>query len=243
MIASNQSKNRDRIVMLRHRESRPEGLLSAWGVGFNYQYCIKKDLLRVLSAKSNEYLSEIKLAEFTSQSPLNFIKTLNKVSQIQALLLSNEDHIDLNELYAGARLASLLENAITISSFSSYLDSEYFEEFEKKFCKNYALKRLTLKKIPNSESFGKIYKAELKTNNNNAVNSSSVELSDTLKRLSEKTVYDLAPTEYMYRMQASAQNLLNVSSDLSIISKTIDDKFVPVHRVMRARQIEYMNGQ
>lgn len=213
--------------MLNYRDINPCGSFVAWGISFDYEYDKFNNTLNIVDSRRGKPLLSFDYCSHLSQIPLNYISSIEKITQIQALILSNGNSIDLSDIYEGTRLVSFIESAIALSNYSWDLRREYFDSFNQHFSRDYDLKGVFFKRYRASVSSSGFYAGELKTQRSRSVSASADTLHKTIESLSERALRDLAAEEYTNRFSQSAQNLLTVSSNLSIISKALDDNYTP----------------
>jgi hypothetical protein len=222
---------------LDHREKDSRGSFVAWGTGFTYEYNSEKKALNIVHAIQNKPLIYIDLDRHLAKNPLLYARMLEKVTQVNALVFSNNHDINLADIFENNRLIPILENSAIVARHSYDLETEKFENFSYRFCETYILKSLQLTKYANRTPGSVFYAAEMKTENNNSVHARASQLNQLLDKLSEKTVRDLMTTEYNHHFYKSAQNLLVVSSNLSVMGRVLDKNFIPLHKTERFKHL------
>lgn len=213
--------------MLGYRETDSCGSFVAWGQSFNYSYNARYNILNILNSADEKKLISLECYKDLCALPLNYVSTLEKVTQIKAQQVSNFKTLSLSEIYAGARLLSLLEGCIQISDYSWDLRRERFDDFNKSFSIAFSLKSARLKRLNKGLHSENLYCGELKTLNHNSTTATSRTIYNAINKLSQKAIHDLAATAYASRMQDSAQNLLNVSTQLNLLGRTLNDHYIP----------------
>lgn len=225
---------------LKHRELDSRGSFIAWGVGLEYEYDVNSSVLNIVHSRKNKPLIYIDCDSRLSEDPLGFTSALEKATQINALVFSNKTSVDLSDILKERHLKIMLETAALQASYSFDLEKEDYNLFEERFCKNYCLRKIRVHKCIDNEKDTAYFRGELQTRTQNSIQTCGAKLYSVIKGLSNKTVNDLLSQEYGHPSQQDAQNLLAVSSNLSLISKVLDKNFHPMHKI---KQIETQNSE
>lgn len=216
---------------MKHREYGSCGSFTAWGVGLEYEYDAGFSALNIIHSRKNKPLMYVDCDERLAQEPLSFIAAMEKATQLNALVISNNKTIDLSEILEEQHLKTMLKAASYHAGYSCDLQRGAFNAFEERFCKAYCLHKICLNRSSAHIDRPRYYSAELKTNTQNSITSYGANLSSVIRSLSKKTVHDLVNTGFGHITDIEAQNLLAVSSNLSLISKILDKNFHPMHKI------------
>ncbi len=213
------------------KEINNDGSFIAWGIGFHYKYDAKHRILDVTSARNSRPLTHIVLDDDLSESPFRFVLLLEKATQIQALMLSNNATIDLSENFEDERLIAIFISCMNLARFSYNLSRHDFQTFEKNFCEDMPLKSLRIQRIECRDPLQSFYSATLETETSKEMVKRAHSLGRLAIKISEGIIHDLISAEYGYRFKNTADALLSVSSKLSIISLIINDAFLPAQKL------------
>lgn len=220
---------------LKHRELDSRGSFIAWGIGLEYEYDAGSGVLDIAQARRNKPLLYIECDDRLTSNPLSFTCALEKATQINALVFSNNASTDLSDILGERHLKVMLETSAMQASYCYDLEHEDFELFETRFCENHHLRKLRLDKCTNLRGENAFFKGELQTRAQNSIETCGAKLFSVVKKLSNKTIDDLLANQYSYPANKEAQNLLAVSSNLSLISKILDKNFHPMHKMKQIR--------
>ncbi|MCF8495893.1 MAG: hypothetical protein K9G62_04405 [Alphaproteobacteria bacterium] len=156
-----------------------------------------------------------------------YVKFLEKITVIKALIFSNHATANLTLTIDENRLPALLQNAAHLADHGYDLKTGRFEYFSGSFCRENGLGTLNLTRLRRPDFRKDLYKADLQTCHGNSISADSDRLHCVLEKLARRTINDLVAAEYKYRTEKSAENLLYVSSRLSTLAHTLDDGFNP----------------
>ncbi len=227
---------------LRHREINSHGSFEAWGIGFHYEYDSDLKGLNIIHARSTRPLSYMSFDKKLSKSPLEFVKLLEKTTQVKALIFSNNKTVDLSETLDDARMSALLPGSALLAQQSFCFKNEALHKSEKKFCKDYSLKNFKIKRISADDSCKSFYSGTLETQRCNSIYVRVTHLHDILNYFSEKIVSDLIARETGYNLQSSAHTLLKMSYRLSVLARIIDESFIPLKKIENNLQKRLMES-
>ena len=222
---------------LKYRETGSRGSFEAWGMGFSYQYNPEELVLDVRDSRKSKPLLYIDFDQPLSKNPFLYIETLEKTTQIKALMFSNNITNDLSEIFDDSRLVAILEEAARLGRYSFDLKQNKFYRFGHFFCEDLRLKRIQIKHISGIDPKDSFYVAKLKTEHDNVVSSRACTLHGVMKDLSDKTLRDLITAEFGHQFDGSAHNLLTVSSKLATISHILDERFVPLQKIKDTKPV------
>lgn len=222
---------------MKHSGINSRGSFVAWGTGLEYEYDAQARVLGITDPARKKPLLHMDFDSMLSSDPLSYVRALDKTTKINALVFSNNSTVNLSAILEEPHLRTMIETSAALARCSYDLAHEQFERFEEYFCQNYLLSRLQLEKLTDRDQETRFYRAELETRNRNRVLCRSSNLYAVINKLSKKTARDLTTMEYGYRSQRSAQNLLVVSSNLSVISKILNKNFIPEHRIRHISRI------
>lgn len=214
-------------LALRHRETDSQGSFVAWGVGLKYNYNAANGTLRISDEKRKTAFLDITLNRFLLQNPLAYVRAVEKATQINALMFSNNKNIDLSDIFEETRLIPLLEACALLAKHSLDLIHGRFDHFEYSFSEIFEIKYLRLEKHVRAGAGASLYAGELKTMNNNTIQASSLCLHKVIGNLSEQILRDLVSKELSHRTEKAVHNLLSAASNLAIIGKVLDENFDP----------------
>jgi len=211
---------------LRHQIVSPCGQIEAWGAAFNYRYNPEKNTLCVFRTESGCKTLNITLPAKIAANPLLFITQLEKATQIKALMLSNNTTLRLCQTIVPEKLSAIAKSVSKLALNSFDLSSGRIEKFSKLVRRSYGLKEFEISYIDNQAS-GSYYKAKIVSCRDNFVIVREDNMPDTLKKLSEGILSDLIALEFSSRNNSCSEQLLRLSTRLSVMSKIVSDVFIP----------------
>ncbi|MCK5284786.1 MAG: hypothetical protein KAJ86_04285 [Alphaproteobacteria bacterium] len=217
-------------LKLKYKEFCSQGSFIAWGIGFNYKYNPDDHILEVSDARKNSPLLHIYLDRHVSRYPVSYIENLEKATQINALMLSNNKTIDLSEILNGSRIIAILENSVRLSRYSFNLEHKKFKHFSYGFCNDFNINLIKIKEIKTRDSKN-FYIAKLRTQNSNEIKATSFSIHGIMKNLSKTAINELMDIEYAHYHSQSAYNLLSASSNMESISHILNNGFSPYKKI------------
>jgi hypothetical protein len=212
---------------LKFTETGSRGSFVSAGTGFHYHYNPDTLILDILDARSNRPLLFIDFDQYTAKDPRAYVESLEKTTQIKALMFSNNGTTDLSESFDDTLLFAILENCARIARYSFDLRTSRFHRFSHYFCKDQFIDRVQIKKITSRDPSASFYVAKLKTLTAKTVNTRACTIPTVMRNLSEQVIRELITAEFTHPFQNPAHNLLNLSSILSMLGRVLDDSFVP----------------
>lgn len=219
---------------MEYKETDEKGSFDAWGSGLKYVYESEKKRLRILSTRNRKRpLLEIPFDHDGFDNPYAYVRDVNKATQIYAMMISNNETVNLEELLSDKRLTSILQSSVRIAKYSHYLKTEDFYLFAEHFCEHFGLRDLKIRRVQSRASKRDVYIGKLRTLRNRSTKAISGSLHQTIKDLSEKTVSELIAEEQWSVRQQDAYNLLSVSTNLATISHILDKRFSPHKRIAK----------
>lgn len=219
------------------------GSFSALGTGFKYEYDANSKRLDVFHAKTGSTLLFIDFDKTLSRDPALFVSTLDKSCQIRALTLSNNTSIDLSQTFDDHKLTPMLVETARLARFGFDLMHENFDRFERYFCQDSTIRDMKIQRIRKFDAGSAFYSAQLETRHSNKLVVESTTLHGVMSKLSQKIIQDLITREFVSHFDAFAHTLLKASSNVSILSLILNEKFLPVGRLRETREGLPRNSQ
>ena len=216
---------------MKDRETCSQDSFETQGTGFRYSYDGYSNTLSVASLERQKVFAKLKFDHHLAMNPHAYVAALDKTNQIKALMYSNNATINLAETIDEPRVSSLIDITAQISRYAYDLLTHEYDSFSALFCADYNLKALKLRQIPAHGTGKPFYVAKIQTQHNNSISVQGCTLPVITEALSDKTLRDLITMEFGHYFGNSAQNLLNASSKLSIISRVLDEDFTPAKRL------------
>lgn len=217
------------------KEINSDGSFLAWGVGFHYEYDANQHILEITTARDGKPLTYTGFDTESCANPFRFVLLLEKATQIQALMLSNNATIDLSENFEDERLVAIFISCMNLAQFAYDLSQYDFKRFEKCFCADTPIKLLNIEKIESSESVDQFFSAKLSTDTSQELSKRAKSLHHLMIGLSDSIISDLITAEYGFKFKNTADTLLSVSSKLSLISLILNEAFIPVRKLVPRR--------
>ena len=169
----------------------------------------------------------------------DFIHLIEKTTQIQSLMFSNNATCDITEIMTHRRMKSYLEHVVELARAALYLKNGHYGAFAETLCTDFELRALTIQNLNKGYSANDFFKITLKTRRGNEVMCEGFYLRNCLSILSQKIISDLLIVETSNNFQADAHRLLKLSSDLSMLSLVLDEQFVPRRKIKHTRLKQY----
>lgn len=211
---------------LRHQTVSSCGQIEAWGAAFNYRYAADKNTLCVFRNESGCKTLNITLPAKIKNNPQLFIKQLEKATQIKALMLSNHTTLKLCQTIVPDKLSAIAKSVSKLALNSFDLSTDRINNFSKLIRRSYGLKEFEIAEIDNQAS-GSYFKAKIISCRGNFVIVREDTMPETLKKLSEGILSDLIALEFSSRNNVCSEQLLRLSTRLSVMSKIVNDAFIP----------------
>ena len=216
--------------MLHSRETT-HGSFKVWGTGFRYDYNNDKSALTVFHQDTERLLAQFKFDKLLSKEPKTFISMLEKASQINALMVSNNRTVNLAETIDLRHLSPIIHSIGGLSRHAFDLHSLALERFCQAFAAEFNLKQVKIKPFKSRNNTNAFFIARLQTHHDNSINVRACTMTGIMAAMSDRTLRDLMTMEFGHRFEGSAHNLLNASSKLTSLSYILDDNFIPEMKV------------
>lgn len=217
---------------LRYQSTDRRGSFDAWGVGLFYHYSAPVNTLEVYSSPDDQaaLLLQATLSKNSQCHVQDFVSYFDKVSQIKALMLSNQTSVNIADTMESERLRGVLINTCSLAKSVCALTNDKLRSFVSSSKEMYELKHFSIKHLCCQASGEKYYRARLKTYNSNEIVARSITMHGVLMTLSEKIIRDLIALEFSTRHN-TADNLLIFSSQLTTISRVMNQNFYPLSKI------------
>ncbi len=227
---------------MRHKGTNASGSFEAWGLGLFYHYDADAHILDIIHARRNKPLIYIDFDRSLSKAPIMYVELIEKSSQIRALMLSNNHTADISETLDENRLCGILPSIASMGRYCFDLQKKRYDRFAKYFVEENDLKRFSIEFINSQESGSQFFKTELETHKSNIATGRGTTLFQALTSLSDSIIHDLLTKECGYNMQGQAHALLRIASTLSAYSCTLNESFIPVHKITGKHKREQINS-
>lgn len=204
-----------------------DGSFDVLGTGFSYNYNNNKNALTVFHKDTERLLTTLEFDRALSREPLSYVTLLEKASQINALMMSNNQTIDLSQTMELQHMHPLLNSVAEISRHAFDLHNLHLGRFCRAFTNKYDLKCIKIKKFVSGNQENTFFIARMHTKNDNGITVRGCTMTGIMAAMSDRTLRDLITMEFGHRFENSAQNLLNASSKFSSLSYILDENFIP----------------
>lgn len=230
---------------MRIRETDAYGSFNAWGIGLSYEYDSHTQKLSIIHARRYKPILDIDMSLQAAEKPMDFIKFLDKATQIHALMLSNNRTIDVTEILGIRKLSSYIENTLVTATMALLLSLQEYANFEEIFCDRYNFRALKISCTKSWSPDNRLFNVELETFKGNKIAGQAFYLYSALFSLSKTTVSDLMIMEMNNNLHANEQMhaLLTASSKLSTLSLILNEGFEPRRRITRTPEKEIQNNR
>ncbi len=209
----------------------------AWGTGFKYHYDADLKKLEVSHAKKGSSALFLDFDKELSGDPELFVSTMDKTCQIRALTLTNNTSLDLSEIFDDGKLTPMLYETSRLARFGFDLMHENFTRFERYFCPDSNVCDVRLGRVKTFDAGSSAYMAKMETARHNKVSVESSTLHDLMSKFSQKIVQDLITREFLARFDSIAHALLKTSSNISLLSLILNNKFLPSDKLRQQDQL------
>lgn len=208
------------------------GSFKANGAGFYYTYHAENNGLAIFRNISGCKTLNITLPQKIKDNPQLFVSHLEKATQIRALMLSNNATIKLCETIVPEKLAAIAKSVSRLALNSYDLSNNNVDRFANILRRGFGLKELDISYIDHAASGEPYYKAKIITKKDNCLVVRDNSLPVTLKKLSDGIVSDMIMREFTSHTDQNSQNLLRLSTRISVISKILNESFIPERFLM-----------
>lgn len=213
-------------ITYRVLETCRNGSFKMWGVGFIYNYNAHTRIIDIIHARGKHLLMSITLDEDDARHARAYVQCIEKSCQIKAMLLSNNETINLVATLENERLYQILSSVTYLSELAFDLQTKKLNTFCSHIEANYNLESLFIKRMACHRSKSIYYKARLETIRGNEAIARAPTLPATLRLLSEYIIQDILPHEFTTEENYTSA-LLTISSKLSLISRILDQQYIP----------------
>ena len=218
-------------VVLDYRETT-HGSFKAWGSEFRYDYNKNKSALDILHQDTEGLLARLKLDQDVSSNALSYVQLVEKASQINALMFSNNATVKLMDTMRLERLQPIIKNIVKLSRHAYDLQTLNLDRFCHFFADEFDLQSVKIKKFTSrNENNSAFFIARMLTHHDNGISVRACTMTGIMAAMSDRTLRDLITMEFGHRFKGSAHNLLNASSKLSSLSYILDENFVPESKI------------
>lgn len=197
-----------------------------WGIGFIYNYNAHTRTLDITHARGKNLIIAVTLDELNARNPRGYAQFIEKTAQIKAMILSNNETVNLVVTLEPERLHQILTSVIRLAELAFDLKTKRVATFCKNIQINYDLHELYIKRMACQRSKSIYYKGRLKTKHGNETTARAPYLQMLLRVLSEQIIQDILPHEYSIQDNSTA-NLLTISSKMALLSRILDPDYVP----------------
>ncbi len=199
----------------------------AWGVGLHYKYDAPQGILDIIQTATNRPLVFVNLYEEIPGQALLYARYLEKTMQVNALTLSNNTAIDITSVLDCQKFPTIIKKISTLADHSFNLKTGALTKFTKDFCQEFSLKKMRIKTFHGTSKREQFFNVSIKTQGNNRVVVRGNNLHTTFSCLSEQVLHELLTIELGGHQDNDAHNMLNIASNLSTLSKILDEAFIP----------------
>lgn len=218
---------------LNYRITCPVGSLDVKGIGLRYIYSAPDNFLHIcIDHKSCKPIFSIYCDRHLSKEILEFIFSIEKISKIKAIILSNHTSVDLTDTMMPQRLDGILDSICYIAQLNLYLEQKRYKKFSKELSYKYNLKDFNIKQFCCQQSGTSYYRALIQSGGGQEAVIRDVEISGLIRKLSESVIRDLIAREFGQNNDL-ANSLLMLSSDMSIMARLMDKHFIPENNLNR----------
>lgn len=207
--------------------------VEASGAAFNYRYNAADNTLCLFRNENGCKTLKIVLPTKIAANPQLFIHHLEKATQIKALLLSNNATVRLCQTIVPDKLSAIAKSVSKLALNSFDISCNRIDKFTKMVRRSYGLKEFEIVHISHQDS-GSYYKAKIVSCRNHCVIVREDTIHQLLKSLSEGILSDLVTLEFSSNNKCSEQ-LLRLSTRLSVMAKITNEKFLPENFIRIAR--------
>lgn len=205
------------------------------GLGLFYKIENKKSstTIAVQNKKSGQNVLNIcfETADRIVENIQHFLQLFEKTTQVQALMLSNNQTCDITDIFNTSRLYVYLQNTYKTALMIYDIENGHFEDFHGVFAKTYNLKSLDLAQKSQNIKTDTYYYATLETEAGITIRAHAKKVSQCLYNLSKNMLAELIAVNMNNTSLTKTNRYLSASSKLVTISLVLDSYFYPLQRV------------
>lgn len=219
----------------RLQETCPSGSFRMWGVGLQYIYNAHTNELAIAYGRSKSLLLTLNLSDDLDLPPQIFASYLERSSQIKSLIMSNHQSINIAGQVDPKRLAPIVQSMTRLAKYACYFDLNLEHKFCESFASDYDFTKLLLHKLCCPRSRTHYYRARFISKNGHEALVRAPALIDALRALSENIMSNILPLELSTNYK-DLENLMAVSTRLSLLSKIMNESFSPQISLINVQQ-------
>ncbi len=213
--------------MLRYQNTDAQGGFIALGVGLRYEYDTTKHALRVATLGADTDLFTLLCPQRTKNDPEYLVHCLEKAACIKALMLSNNETINLSQTMNVCRLKPVLQNVFELAIQSHDFAFGHFDQFTSRLSNLYKLEDFQIKHMQCSRSGTAYYRLFVKIASGDDIVVRETECDTLLIKSAQHIVRDLIPPILSQPSRENADLLLMLSSRLSLIGRILNENYRP----------------
>ncbi|MCK6418921.1 MAG: hypothetical protein L6Q57_08330 [Alphaproteobacteria bacterium] len=213
-------------------EADSRGCFKAHGKGFVYAVDPAARFVSIALRRDQSPLLTLSIDRRIASRAGDFLKFLERCTQIKALVFSNNHTIDLSETFDNDKLKILLQATANLALYTFDLYHGKYRSFERRFCRQFGILSFSIRKITGKDMEDDFYVARLETLRKSGVDCRQTTLYSALISLSEKILHDLIVRELSMPTQGAAYSLLKISAEVATIAQALNPEFIPAQKVI-----------
>lgn len=204
----------------------------AKGCGLGYNYDGRTLTLDVLHLSLGQPLLLLDLGPVFPRNPLLYAEFLEKSAQINALLYSSNQTLNLCETIHIEKLVPVIWQLAKTAELAHDVEIRNFTNFSASVARTYDLQIFRLENLGPDATGENNYRLTLKTRNGTEIRSIADSARGVIGKIAELTLRDVIALEFTLQCGQATQNLIALSARLSTIARLLDMNFDPSDKLL-----------
>lgn len=217
-----------------HKYLNEKGSFKAWGIGLHYEFDADSNILDVIDGRLSRPIIYIDVDQVNDDAILEYVTTIDRISQLYALNFSNQSSIDITEILGPQRLKPIMNNIATTALHAVYLHAGKFSSFNQSMNTDLMHHKLLIRKIKASRSSASFYSACLKTSYGITIPKiQDRSLHKVLAEMSAEISTSMIADHIISAADMHLNTSIKIASELSLLSATLNPDLKPSHLLVR----------
>lgn len=242
MVTSNHNKVCVSVSLMRFKFSCKEtdgGIgFEAKGCGLGYRYDGRTLTLDVLHLCMRRPLLLLDLGPVFPRNPLLYAEFLEKAAQINALLYSSNQTLNLSETIHIEKLAPVVAQLSKTAELAHDVEMKNFARFAASLSAIHELHACRLEQQDRVNASEARYRLILKTPSGTEIRATGPTARASISKIAELMLRDVIALEFSAQSGQNAQNLIALSTRLSTIARLLDMNFDPYDKILISKKKE-----
>lgn len=208
----------------------------ARGCGLGYYFDGRSLTLDVLHLYLSRPLMILDLGNIFPRNPLLYAEFIEKAAQINALLYSSNQTLNLCETIDIKRLMPVIWQLVKTANLSHCIEMKNYVAFSDDIADTYGLNTFNLSHTPLSRNTKNSFTLTLRTKSGTAIRTHGESAHSCISLLADQGLRDLIAQEFSNYGTQEAQRLIALSARLSTIARILDINFDPGDKLLISKQ-------